>query len=139
VGAARLAMLERAFARRGLLMILCGRFVPGLRATLLVAAGAAGVPLRRLAAADGAAALVGAALWIAVGLQLGPEIDRAHTIVGSARGVVLCLALLVVGALIVRDWRRRHATLTSARSSARDSSPSLRDRASRSRDRATHP
>ncbi|MGZ3427353.1 MAG: DedA family protein [Polyangia bacterium] len=95
VGATRLARLERSFARHGALLPLCGRFVPGLRAGLLVAAGAARLPLRRLLLADGAAALVSTAGWIALGRALGPHVGRARAIVGSARGVALCLALTV--------------------------------------------
>ncbi|MCU1279883.1 MAG: putative DedA protein family, partial [bacterium] len=92
LGAARLAAFERSFARHGALLLVCGRFIPGVRATLLVAAGAARVPLQRVVVADGAAALVGVAAWIAIGWELGPHVERARALVGDARGVVLCAA-----------------------------------------------
>jgi hypothetical protein len=56
-----------------------------VRATLLVAAGVARLPLRRLLVVDGAAALA-----------------------------VLSLAILAIVAAIVLDWRRRRSILTSA-------------------------
>lgn len=138
VGAARLASLERSFARRGVALLLAGRFVPGLRAALLVTAGAARLPLRRIAAADGAAALVGATLWIAIGWRLAPELEGARAIVASARGVVLVIACVAVAALVIERQRRRSILTNDARS-AREPSHRERERPSRSRERATHP
>ena len=115
VAAARLAQLERAFARHGVKLILAGRFVPGVRAAALVAAGAARMPLLRLVVCDGAAALVGAAVWITLGARLGPELERARAIVGATRS--LGVAAAVVAALVVLSRRRwlRHPRRTPAR------------------------
>ena len=138
VGAARVVTLERAFARHGVVLLLGGRFVPGLRATMLIAAGVARLPLRRLFLVDGIAALAGTTLWIAIGWQLGPHLQRARAIVGSARGVAIVAATFAIVVAIVIDWRRRKSILTSTASSAREASPIALDRASRSRHHATH-
>ena len=115
VGAARLAAVERAFARHGVVLLALGRFVPGLRAALFVAAGAARLPFRRIALADGAAALVSVSAWIAIGWRLAAHLDRARAIIGDARVVFLVVAAVAVAV----------------------ASPMWRDRPSRSRDRAT--
>jgi membrane protein DedA with SNARE-associated domain len=115
VGAPRLAALERAFACHGVVLLACGRFVPGLRAALLVVAGATRFPLRGVVVADGVAAAVSTTLWISIGWRLAAHLDRARALIGDARVVILvaCAIALAVA------------------------SPMLRDRASRSRDRAT--
>ncbi len=98
----RSAKLESAFGRHGPALLLVGRFVPGVRAALLVAAGAARVPLVRLLACDGTAALAGAAIWISVGVRLAAHLDRARVIVGQARGVVLVVAAVAALVLLAR-------------------------------------
>jgi membrane protein DedA with SNARE-associated domain len=72
------ARLERAFARHGARLMMPGRFVPGLRSSLLVAAGAAKMSPARLFACDAAAATIGVALWMSLGYALGPEIITAR-------------------------------------------------------------
>lgn len=106
----RSARLEAAFGRHGPTLLLAGRFVPGVRAALLVAAGAARVPLARLVACDGSAALAGAAIWISVGVRLAAHLDRARVIVGQARGVVLAVAVVAALVLVARRVARRLVT-----------------------------
>ena len=100
---ARSSRLEAAFARRGPALLLVGRFVPGVRAALLVTAGAARVPLLRLIACDGTAALAGAAVWISVGVRLADKLERARAIVGQVRGVVF--VVVAVAALLLVAYR----------------------------------
>jgi membrane protein DedA with SNARE-associated domain len=104
VGAERLARLERAFARHGAKLLLVGRFVPGLRSALLIAAGAARMPLFRLALCDGSAALVGAAGWIALGYRLGPELARARVIADRAHLVMAVVAVVIL--IVVVSWQK---------------------------------
>ena len=89
------------------MLLVGGRFVPGVRAALLVAAGAARVPLVRLVACDGIAALAGGAAWIALGVRLGPALERARAIVGAAHGALLALALVAAAVGVARMKRRR--------------------------------
>jgi membrane protein DedA with SNARE-associated domain len=104
--ARRLLQLERAFERHGVKLICIGRFVPGVRAALLVAAGAARMPLLRLIACDAAAASAGAAAWIALGWRLGPQLARAREIVGATHGVVIVVVALIAIALVARRRQR---------------------------------
>jgi membrane protein DedA with SNARE-associated domain len=104
LGAARLERLERAFARHGAKLFLVGRFVPGLRSALLVAAGAARMPLGRLAACDGSAALVGSAGWIALGYRLGPELARARVIADRAHLAIAIVAAVIL--IVVVSWQK---------------------------------
>ena len=115
VGAERLAALERAFARHGVLVLALGRFVPGLRAALFVAAGASRLPLARIALADGAAALVSTGTWIAIGWRFAAHLDRARAIIGDARVLIIVITAIAIAA----------------------TSPMWRQSPSRSRDRAT--
>jgi membrane protein DedA with SNARE-associated domain len=101
VGASRLERLERACARYGAKLLLVARFVPGLRAGLLVATGAGRVSLSRFIACDGVAALVGVALWITVGHRLGPRLDGARALIANARGGALVLVALAAAAFII--------------------------------------
>jgi membrane protein DedA with SNARE-associated domain len=104
LGAKRLGRLERAFARHGAKLLLVGRFVPGLRSALLVAAGAARMSPWRLLACDGSAALVGVAGWMALGYRLGPELARARVIADRAHIVLLILA--AIGIIVVVSWQK---------------------------------
>lgn len=112
-GAGRLARLQRAFARHGAKLLCVGRFVPGLRSTLLVAAGAGRMPLLRLVVCDGAAALAGVALWISLGGRLAAHLDRVRAVVVAARGVALTAALVAAAFAIV--WPRLRALLRGNR------------------------
>jgi membrane protein DedA with SNARE-associated domain len=104
--ARRLEQLEGAFSRHGVKLICVGRFVPGVRAALLVGAGAARMPLARLLLCDAAAAVTGAAAWIAIGWRLGPQLERAREIVGATHGIVVLLVALVAIALFARRRQR---------------------------------
>jgi membrane protein DedA with SNARE-associated domain len=109
VGAERRAALERAFARHGAKLVLAGRFVPGLRSAMLLAAGASRMPLVRLALWDGLGACLAVALWISVGLRLGPHLERARTLVEGGRAIGLALALVAGAIVLLRRRAQRQA------------------------------
>lgn len=103
---ARLHESEAFFARWGALSLVLGRFVPVVRTYVPLAAGAAGMPLRRFVLWN----VVGAVAWVGVlvvaGVLLGgvplvaDHIDAVMVVV-----VVVSVLPLVVGALV----RRRRA------------------------------
>jgi membrane protein DedA with SNARE-associated domain len=107
VGDERLRRLERAFAARGVRLMFFARFVPGLRSTLLIAAGAGHMRVAQLARYDGAAAAVGVALWIGLGATLGPQIDHAAAIVDGARTVLPCGAIAAALLMWLRHARKK--------------------------------
>ena len=70
--AGRLAHFEAAYRRWGALLLVANRFMPGVRAFLFVAAGASGIPLRRVLLLGG----ISAALWNALLLAAGGLLAR---------------------------------------------------------------
>ena len=111
----RLLRFEAAYRRWGALLLIANRFFPGVRAFLFLAAGASGIPLRRVLLYGG----ISAALWNVVLLGAGALFarnveelvhlfERYTYVAWWAVGVVAALAL--AGAL----WRR-HAARKAAR------------------------
>jgi membrane-associated protein len=105
--AERLARFVSAYRRWGSALIVVNRFMPGLRAFVFVAAGAARIPLSRVLLLGG----ISAALWNALLLAAGAllvrtlpeliELFRAYSNV--AWGVLLGAAIL----LALGAWLRR--------------------------------
>ncbi len=114
--AERLARFEESYRRHGGLVIAANRFFPGIRAFVFVAAGAAGIPLRRVLLLGG----VSAALWNCVLLGAGALVAKnADELVAlferytRVAGAVLAgAAVLVAAAWILR--RRRAARRAGA-------------------------
>lgn len=97
----RVRWAERAIARRGMLVIVAGRFVPGGRTASTIAAGTLQMPWRRFIVADVAAAI----LWAVYVTMLGYFLGSAfHENIWQALAVSLA-ALLVVGCSF-EGWRR---------------------------------
>lgn len=72
----RLAKVESWFERRGLWVVLLGRFVPGARVPITVAAATFGLSLRVFMVAVAASAAVWLLIFMALGLTLGPKVDE---------------------------------------------------------------
>lgn len=125
VGERRIVALERSCERYGAKLLLVARFVPGVRAALLVGAGAGRVSLARFFACDGLAAALGATLWIAVGHRIGPRLDEARAIVAQARGGIAIAAVVVVGVVVLVHLRERRATRLQHSCARADAGPAL--------------
>lgn len=104
----RLARFEARYRRWGGWLLVANRFFPGVRAFFFLAAGASGIPLRRVLLLGG----VSAALWNALLLALGALVARnAGELVGildrytRAAWIAVVVAALVSAA--VYAWRRR--------------------------------
>ncbi len=107
--AARLARFESAYRRWGGLLLVANRFLPGLRAFLFVAAGAARIPLRKVLLLGGLSAALWNALLLAVGAliarnlaEMSAILDRYACAMWVVMGVVVTL---VVGRTLLRRWR----------------------------------
>jgi membrane protein DedA with SNARE-associated domain len=100
-GAARLARFERALRRRGGVVIIVGRFIPGGRTASTFAAGTLEMPLRRFLLAD----LVAAACWSLYVALLGYLGGTAfqHS---AWKPVLGAMGLAAVAAGGVEAWRR---------------------------------
>ena len=106
-----MAQLDRGdhwFDRRGPLIVLFGRLIPGVRSLVSVPAGLSEMPRGQFLALTAA----GSALWnaalIGAGWALGENYDEVETIIGPlSRVIVVLLALGIVGALVWHLRRRR--------------------------------
>jgi membrane-associated protein len=78
--------------RRGSLLIVTSRFVPGGRVTLNAACGTTQLPLARFSPASAVAALAWAAYTVGLG-YLGGAAFVAHPVLGLLTGLVLSFAL----------------------------------------------
>ena len=112
---AKLERFEASYRRWGNWLIVVNRFFPGVRAFLFLAAGASGIPLRRVLVLGG----LSAALWNALLLALGGlaaqnveelvELLRRYT-----RAAWTALAAAALVALLVYLVRRRRPRRASA-------------------------
>jgi len=107
----RLARFEASYRRWGAALLVANRFFPGIRAFLFLAAGASGIPLRKVllygavSAALWNAALLGAGALLARNLQELVAIFERYT--RFAWVALVAAALIAGGALLLR--RRRLA------------------------------
>ena len=103
--------LDRAdawFERRGPVIVLVGRCIPGVRSLVSLPAGTLKMPRFQYIALT----LVGSLAWnaalIGAGWILGEEWDRVSDVVGSVGTPLLVVLLVVLGAASVVWWWRRH-------------------------------
>jgi membrane protein DedA with SNARE-associated domain len=110
LSAERLARFEASYRRWGDLLLLANRFFPGIRAFLFLAAGASGIPLRKVLLYGG----ISAALWNALLLGAGALFARnvGELLSLFERYTQAAWAALILAALVgvlVLVWRRRRA------------------------------
>ena len=112
----KLEKVETMLRRRGKIVVLVARFLPGLRAPTYFTVGHSRLPYWEFLLFDGLAALVSAPLWVCLGFWFGEDVHRAAR--EAARfGHYLLLAIAVVAAFFVFRWllRRSAAKNASAR------------------------
>lgn len=109
----RLMAFEAAYRRWGLWLILFNRFLPGVRAFIFLAAGASGLPARRVVALGAVSALAWNSLLLAAGGLVAHNLEELVTLVDRyTRAAVAALAAAVVLLLVRALWRRRAARRT---------------------------
>ena len=97
----KLEAVERHIRRRGNLVVVVARFLPGLRAPTFFTVGHLRMPLWEFLLFDGAAALVSAPLWVCLGFYFGSDVQVVareaarfgHLILGAVAIVLLFVAL----------------------------------------------
>jgi membrane-associated protein len=108
--AVRLARFEVAYRRWGGLLLVANRFLPGIRAFIFVAAGAARIPLRKVLFLGGLSAALWNVILLGVGALLARNLQDMSAILnrytcGAWIAMGLVAALLVLRAVL----RRRRA------------------------------
>ena len=111
---AKLTEVEKLIRRRGNVVVMLARFLPGLRAPTYFTVGHSRLPYWEFLLFDGLAALVSAPLWVCLGFYFGSNIqEAAHHASRFGRFIGLA-AFLVMGFLLLRWWRKRRRRDTPA-------------------------
>jgi membrane-associated protein len=106
----RLARFEAAYRRRGDLLLALNRFFPGVRAFIFLAAGASGIPLRRVLLLGALSAALWNALLLAAGALVARNVDELVDLVNHYTQVAWALlALAAVAVAAAAALRRRRA------------------------------
>jgi membrane protein DedA with SNARE-associated domain len=98
---------EKLLRRRGNVVVVLARFLPGLRAPTYFTVGHAKLPYWEFLLFDGAAALISAPLWVCLGFFFGSNIGEALRTAAHFSRYILAAALLAVALLVGRWWLRR--------------------------------
>ncbi len=106
--AGRVARFEAAYRRWGDLLLVANRFLPGIRAFLFVAAGAAGLPLRRVLLLGAVSAALWNALLLAAGALMVRNLPELTGLAGRYANAAWALLAAIALLLLLRAaWRRR--------------------------------
>jgi membrane protein DedA with SNARE-associated domain len=103
----KLEKVEKLMRRRGNLVVVIARYLPGLRAPTYFTAGHARLPFWEFLLFDCAAALVSAPLWVCLGFYFGHDVEDAAHAAARCSHYLLAAVLVIVGALAIRWWQRR--------------------------------
>ncbi|HTP49861.1 MAG TPA: DedA family protein [Anaeromyxobacteraceae bacterium] len=106
----KLERVERLLRRRGNVVVMIARFLPGLRAPTYFTVGHSRLPFWEFLLFDGMAALVSAPLWVFLGFWFGDDIERAAREASRFGHYILAAALTVAVVLGFRSLRRRKAS-----------------------------
>ena len=107
---AKLEAVEKHIRRRGNLVVIVARFLPGLRAPTFFTVGHAKMPLWEFLLFDGTAALVSAPLWVCLGFWLGSDLEALAHEASRFSHLILLGVGVVLFALWVRWWQARRAS-----------------------------
>lgn len=103
VSAERLAMLEDKFRRKGVLVILFGRHIFGLRAQLFLAAGTMKMPAEKFLLADACSALFTMALMVGAGYAGGYGMQALERNLIKIKNFSIALVVALVSVYFL--WR----------------------------------
>ena len=73
----KLERVEKLMRRRGKMVVMLARYLPGIRAPTYFTVGHARLPYWEFLLFDGAAALISAPLWVCLGFYFGSNIEAA--------------------------------------------------------------
>jgi len=110
---AKLEKVEKLMRRRGNIVVVLARYVPGIRAPTYFTAGHARLPYWEFLLFDGVAALVSAPLWVSLGFYFGSDIEAAAHQAQRFSWIILAAMAVVVLLLAVRWLQARRAQVAS--------------------------
>ncbi|MCC6579843.1 MAG: DedA family protein [Phycisphaeraceae bacterium] len=114
-----LAKADEAFHRHGPWVLFIARFLPGIRTPVFFSAGAFKIPVRKMLAYDGSAALISVPTIVLLAYHLSDHLDKARKIVMRSQGAVLLVVFVVVVAVVLwQVWKRRRAAALATPTSA---------------------
>ena len=105
----KLEQVERRIRRRGNVVVMIARFLPGIRAPTFFTVGHARMPYWEFLCFDGAAALVSAPLWVCIGFYFGSDIEQAARTARQFSHYLLLGVVVVALALVLRWLQGRRA------------------------------
>jgi membrane protein DedA with SNARE-associated domain len=105
----KLELVEKKIRKRGNVVVMFARFLPGLRAPTFFTVGHARMPLWEFLLFDGAAALVSAPLWVCVGFWFGSDLEQAARVAARFSHYILAAVAVVLAGLAVRWLQARRA------------------------------
>jgi len=97
---------EDYFAQRGPRILFFSRFVVGLRAPAIIAAGLLRMKLRRFFLYDFASVLISTPLWLILGYALGAQFDVQVGTIGKIFAFATPVAIILGSGLVYRSVRR---------------------------------
>jgi membrane protein DedA with SNARE-associated domain len=108
---ARLLMAERLFQKHGIKIIFVGRYLPGLRSMIFMAAGVLKVPFTTFIAVNGLAACVSVPTLVILGKVFGSNFDKIKSEVREVTHFIVLAVLLVALAGLGLYLHRRQKRL----------------------------
>ncbi len=118
---AKLEAVEKKIRKRGNLVVMLARFLPGLRAPTFFTVGHARMPFWEFLLFDGAAALVSAPLWVCLGFWLGSDLQAlAHEASRFSHYILLGVGVVLFAIWVRWLQARRSAAPPPAPESERD-------------------
>ena len=106
----KLQQVERNLRRRGNVVVVIARYLPGLRAPTYFVVGHSRLPYWQFLAFDGMAALISAPFWVCLGFWFGDDIERAALEAARFGHYILIAVGVVIAALVFRWMQRRRAS-----------------------------
>jgi membrane protein DedA with SNARE-associated domain len=119
----KLERVETQMRRRGKIVVVIARYLPGLRAPTYFTAGHSRLPYWEFLVFDGVAALVSAPLWVCLGYYFGDDIQQAARHAARFGNYILAAALAVVAGLLFRWLQQRRAAASSGAPKGRRPTP----------------
>ena len=107
----KLQLVERKIRRRGNIVVVFARFLPGLRAPTFFTVGHARMPYWEFLIFDGFAALVSAPLWVCIGFFFGSDLEAAASWARKfSHYILLGVAVIALGLFLRWLQARRGAS-----------------------------